>query len=293
MNDRTISSLLIALVYALVLALTLIACGTSGGTSSPPPVSGTSSSQLPASSSQFPASSSQLPASSSQSPDRGASQSPVSLIQAQGSAMAKAYREALEGIYKDHLYPNGDPVDTFQIENNDFAIIDVDGDGAKELLYRNDDSTTAGMLTTIYSFDPNTETLYQQLSGYVGMTVYDNGIVTIDASHNHGLSALEDFWPYTLYQYDIGGDNYLMMGSADAWDKSLFPQDWEGNPFPDDADQDGDGVVYLLTFGGQEVKSTVLDGPEYLLWRNAFIDGAAVLDIPWRTMTLENIQAIA
>lgn len=284
MNDRTISSLLIALAYALVLTLTLIACGTPGGASSPPPVSETSSSQSPSSSSQ------------SHGLDSGASQFPVTHVQVQGSAMAKAYREALEGIYKDHLYPNGDLVDSLpdaQMEENYFAIFDVDGDGNTELLYRNDNSTMAGMVTNIYGFNEDTKSLYLELSGFVGMTFYDNGIIQVMASHNHGLSAWDGFWPYALYQYDTGGDGYLMMGYADGWDKETFPEDWDGNPFPDDVDQDGDGMIYLLTFGGQEVAATQLDGPDYEKWLNAYIGGASELDVPWQAMTSENIQAVA
>lgn len=282
MNDRTISSLLIALAYALALALTLIACGTSGGLSSVPPGSGDASSRLPASSGQ------PSGGGTSQSKAQGSAMT-------QGSAMAQAYQDALEDIYNKRVYPNGDLVDLLpdaRMEENHFALFDVDGDGNTELLYRNDNSTMAGMVTNIYSFHEDTGKLYLELSGFVGMTFYDNGVIRVMASHNHGLSGRDDFWPFALYQYDTGGDGYLMTGYADGWEKETFPEDWDGNPFPDDVDQDGDGMIYLLTFNGQEVAATQLDGPDFEKWLDTYVAGAAELDIPWQDMTPENIQAI-
>ena len=132
-----------------------------------------------------------------------------------------------------------------------------------------------------------------ELSGFVGMTFFDSGVVRVMASHNHGLSGRDDFWPFALYQYDSGSDGYLMVGSVDAWDKEDFPEDWDGRPFPDEADQDGDSMIYLLTLGGQEVTTTTLDGPEYENWLKDYTAGAAELDVPWQAMTLENIQAVA
>lgn len=163
----------------------------------------------------------------------------------------------------------------------------------RELIYQNDDSTMAGMMTSIFRFDPHTGNLYLELAGFSAMTFYDNGVIRVEASHNHGLSAQDDFWPFTLYQYDSGSDGYLMIGAVDAWDKSLFPEDFQGVPFPDGADQDGDGVVYLITYSSQEVATTPLDGPDYEKWLNDYVAGAAQLELPWQAMTLENIQAVA
>lgn len=272
MNNRTISSLLIVLAYALALVLTLIACGAQHAASEI---------KLPAASQPY--GSTSLPA------------APADQPQDVGTEAAEAYRKALEGIYTDHLYPNGDPVDVpewAEMENNLFAICDVDGDGSDELIYKNESSSMTGMTASIYSFDSYTGELYLELSGFVAMTFYDNGVIRVEASHNQGLSARDDFWPYALYQYDTSGDGYLMLGYVDAWDKETFPADFDGSLFPDDIDQDGDGLVYLLTFGGQEVTDTTLDGPDYQRWLNACIDGAAELDLPWQAMTRENIQAV-
>ena len=272
MRKRILTSLLTASAYALALALTLAACGPKSG-----PASSSADGSAPIS----------APLTSA-----GASEASPATPQDLGAEAAKAYRKALEEIYSQRTYPNGDPVETFQMENNDFALFDVDGDGAAELIYQNDDSTMAGMMTSIFSFDSSTGKLYLELSGFAAMIFYDNGVIRVEASHNHGLSGRENFWPFALYQYDSGSDGYLMVGSVDAWDKEDFPEDWDGSPFPDEADQDGDSMIYLLTLGGQEVTTTTLDGPEYESWLKDYTAGAAELDIPWQAMTLENIQAI-
>lgn len=273
MKKRILTSLLTASAYALALALTLAACGPKSG-----PASSSAGGSAPI---------------SAPLTNAGASESSPATPQDLGAEAAKAYRRALEEIYSQRTYPNGDPVETFQMENNDFALFDVDGDGAAELIYQNDDSTMAGMMTSIFSFDSSTGKLYLELSGFAAMIFYDNGVIQVEASHNHGLSGRENFWPFTLYQYDSGGDGYLMIGSVDAWDKDTFPADHEGSPFPDEIDQDGDGTIYLVTCGGQEVTTTPLDGPEYESWLKDYTAGAAELDIPWQAMTLENIQAVA
>ena len=210
----------------------------------------------------------------------------------------EAYRSALEAIYNDHLYPNGDPVDVpaaALMENNQFAIFDVDGDGQDELIYENGDATTAGMMTTVFGSMPSADgvKLFTELSGFPGMAFYDNGAVIIYASHNQGLAGTLDFWPHAIYQYDPGQDGYLFMGYADAWSGETFPENFEGTPFPDDLDMDGDKVVYSLTFFGDVRTETWIDGPEYLKWRDSYLEGASRLELPWQSMTTENILSVA
>lgn len=210
----------------------------------------------------------------------------------------EAYRSALEAIYNDHLYPNGDPVDVpaaALMENNHFAIFDVDGDGQDELIYENGDATTAGMMTTVFGSMPSADgvKLFTELSGFPGMDFYDNGVIIDYASHNHGLAGTADFWPYTVYQYDFGQDGYLFMGYADAWSGETFPTNFADQPFPDDLDMDGDKVVYSLTFFGDVRTETWIDGPEYLKWRDSYLEGASRLELPWQSMTTENILSVA
>lgn len=212
--------------------------------------------------------------------------------------MLAAYREALEGIREDHLYPNGDMVDVpeaAQMENNSFAIFDVDLDGEDELIYQNSDATTAGMTTTVFGSMPSADgvKLFTELSGFPGMDFYDNGVIIVYASHNQGLAGVSDFWPYALYRYDPGQDGYVMVAYVDAWDGVTFPNDFGGTPFPDDVDQDGDKLIYWISYPGEEVTYDWMDGEEYQQWRDSYLSGASALEIPWQNMTEENIRAVA
>lgn len=232
------------------------------------------------------------PSTSKTAPDLTAADSTASPL------TLEAYRSALEAIYNDHLYPNGDPVDVplaALMENNHFAIFDVDGDGLDELLYQNEDSTMAGMMTTVFGSMPSADgvKLFTEISGFAGMIPYDNGILTIDFSHNQGLAGALDFWPYAIYRYDPGQDGYLMVASVDAWDGETHPYDFGGTPFPDEVDKDGDKVIYWISYPGTEVSYDWMDGPEYLQWRDSYLAGATALEIPWQSMTLENIRAVA
>lgn len=55
-----------------------------------------------------------------------------------------------------------------------------------------------------------------------------------------------DFWPYSIFQYDKDSDSYLAVAFIDAWDKNLFPTDYDGAVFPDEADTSNSGFVYYI-----------------------------------------------
>ena len=223
------------------------------------------------------------------SPSPAPSPSPLS----EDEKQLTAFQDVLAGIFQDHLYPNGDPVDVPEgadMANNRFALFDVDGDGIKELIYENSDSTMVGMVTRVFCYTDGQ--IFTEFSGFCGMTFYDNGMLTVDASHNHGLGASLDFWPYALYRHDPGSDGYLMAGSVDAWDGNAFPETWDGEPFPEALDLDGDRILYCLTFPGPEVETRYMDEADYLAWRNDYLADATPLDIPFQAMTEENITAL-
>lgn len=270
MKKKAVDSLLLA-----ALLLTLTAC------KGPAPA-------VPASPEPSPSGQPETPDLSSPAPSDSTA-SPLAL---------EAYRAAMEAIYYDHTYPNGDPVDVpefAQMENNHFAIFDVDGDGRDELLYENGDATTAGMMTSVFDCMPTADgtKLFFELTGYVGIDFYDNGAAVIFASHNHGLAGNAEFWPHSIYTYDPGQDGYTMAAYIDAWDGVTFPNDFGGTPFPDDVDQDGDKVVYWISYPGEEVTKDWLDGPAYQQWRDGYLGGATRLELPWQNMTEENIKAVA
>lgn len=205
------------------------------------------------------------------------------------TAMLTAYAAGLERLYYDHVYPNGDELtldssDPADLALNRFAIFDVDRDGEDELLFLLSNTITAGMLLTVYRYDPDLPgSLMVELVEFPDVTFYDNGVARADMSHNHSRSM--DLWPYFLYSYDPISDTYEYVASAEAWDKAVSP-----DGFPDEIDQDGDGVVYAYYIGPDE---QLIDGPAYQEWLDSWMGDGQPLDIPYQAFTEDNIRAIS
>lgn len=128
-----------------------------------------------------------------------------------------------------------------------YTITDIDGDGFEELLLMQDTGVMASMDYLV--LDGQGGQLRAELEAFPSLTFYENGYVRADASHNQGLAG--DFWPYALYRYDAESDSYQQVAVADAWDGSIHPQDYAGNPFPKAADVSGAGIVYYVAENGE------------------------------------------
>ena len=83
-----------------------------------------------------------------------------------------------------------------------------------------------------------------------------------------------------------------MIAAVDAWNKAYRETDDAGNPFPDEADADGDGMVYYLMKGGDYRLEDPLDGEEYGRWRDSFLNGGNILQIIYQNLTMDNINAL-
>lgn len=170
---------------------------------------------------------------------------------------------------------------------NQFAVCDVDGDGREELVLQYlTANMVAGMRALIYDTDENGG-LRLQFSEFPNLTFYDNGAIQAGLSHNQGQAG--DFWPYTLYVYDPGSDLYRDVGTVDAWSRDYRPQN-----YPADTDTSGTGFVYYV-YRDIDTEYGVLppvDESEYLLWREEYLAGAAELELPWQSLTAEQIQTL-
>lgn len=208
-----------------------------------------------------------------------------------GNPAREAYASVLEDLLENQKFPGGQDYgyDGFDLANNKFAVYDIDADGREELIVLYTTTYSAGMTEHIYDFDSQSGNVREQFSEYIANRYYDNGIVESDLSHNQGLAGR--FWPYTVYQYDRETDSYEAIASVDAWDKSLRDTDYNGVPFPDEVDKDGDLLLYYIITAGNNTADPV-DLEEYELWQNSILGGAELLDIPYMALTEENIQSI-
>lgn len=201
----------------------------------------------------------------------------------------KAYVSVLEKVYQEQSFPNGRELGfdgISDISDNWFAICDIDKDGREELILLWTTTITAGMAGIVYDFDSASGSVREELLEFPSLTFYDNGVVEAGLSHNHGMAGDMDFWPYTFYQYDQNTDTYVMTAQVDAWNKAFYEKDYDGNPFPDELDTDGDGVLYKVTIEGKE---DLLDLDGYKQWRDSFVAGAEKMEIPFLELTEEHI----
>ena len=99
------------------------------------------------------------------------------------------YMEILEQIMTEGHDSNGREYDwnePWNFENNCFAILDVDNDGRQELLFNFNESYTEDMYEVVYEYDKEADILRQELATWVSTNYYSNGMVKVDAPHNHG-----------------------------------------------------------------------------------------------------------
>lgn len=206
------------------------------------------------------------------------------------------YAQVLTTLLDENLLPGeinypgryiGTVAERKAMAENQFAVCDVDGDGREELVLQyNTAIMIAGMRALIYDTDENGG-LRLQFSEFPNLTFYDNGAIQAGLSHNQGLAG--DFWPYTLYVYDPGSDLYRDVGTVDAWSRDYRPQN-----YPADIDTSGTGFVYYV-YRDIDTEYGVLppvDESEYLLWREEYLAGAAELELPWQSLTAEQIQTL-
>lgn len=154
---------------------------------------------------------------------------------------------------------------------NAFALHDVNGDGAEELLVRwmPDGAISSAWGTTVYD-SAGRETFH----GFGELTFYENGTVSVPWSHNQGPAGA--IWPYRLYQYSPAS-GYQEIGSARAMDSSM-------ERFPAEADLDGDGVVYFIMEDALTEENAV-DNDAYQAWRNQYLSGSKVLPVQYYSLT--------
>lgn len=203
-----------------------------------------------------------------------------------------AFRAALERFETEHLLPDGSDSaydESFgPLSDNRFAVYDVDGDGADELIFSYTTAPEAGKLELVYGLDASTGALTAELTEYPALTYLSNGMIRAKWSHNQGLAG-DAHWPYTLYAYDAAGNRYVVLATVDTWDRAVSETNFEGQSFPAELDTDQSGVVFFLT---QEGVTRTLSQTDYTAWLEETLGGAEEVSLPYLPMTAENIAAL-
>lgn len=196
----------------------------------------------------------------------------------------EAYLDALEDIIEDNEWPEGGQVmeGSFRIEDNRFAICDIDMDGKDELIVDISSASMAGMIMQIYDYDAKEDELVSQGVFFPAVDFYDNGVVCEYASHNQGPT---DFWPYAFSWFNSKENTYVAEGSVYAEDKEYM-----GDSFPADKDADGDGRIYYISEGDSKEKAST--EAEYKEWQDSYIKDANTIYIPWKNMWIHTVEAL-
>ena len=199
----------------------------------------------------------------------------------------EADKEAVEKLVNDKVLPNGEDTgfeaDSFfgDMDENKYAIADVDSDGKDELIISFTTAPVAGEVEQVYGYNDADGTLKLKLNEFPLVTYYTNGIAEVGWSHNQGWAG-ERLWPYSLFFYNADKDEYEIRYSIDAWDKTLADKDADGNPYPADIDKENAGYVVILTEG---TETRYISASEYETWRSDTLGGAQKIEVEYKPVT--------
>ena len=202
-------------------------------------------------------------------------------IELDDPARKAAYISALERLIYQKITPHGEK---WIYGTQEFAIFDIDRDGEKELIIRQDQLAMASMRVTVYDYDEKQKGLKIEYSGFPSHTFYENGVIVTMASHNHGpANTSEDFWPYSVHRYNEKLDLYEEIAYVECWLKEPDHATYEGMTFPHEADLDRDGMVYYIMSGEYALENPV-DNAAYNVWREATVGDAPEITFSYKRL---------
>ena len=139
------------------------------------------------------------------------------------------------------------------------AVADVDGDGTAELLFFIEGTCVRDSAEYVYRYSEEKNAFELEFEYSAGCNYYQNGVIKAKPLYS-GFIYQDDFWPYSVFQYDENKNEFVLTASVEEIPKA--PENPDN--FPEEYDKDGDGKVYIIS-QGEAVK--YLDEQEYLAWK--------------------------
>ena len=157
-----------------------------------------------------------------------------------------------------------------------FAIDDINGDGTEDLLIHD----KLHRIVHVADTDKN------EVGEFPGtVAFYPDGTAVRILTDTRKLTS--SFVPFEVYKYNKETNKYESVGTVDAWEKSVASNDADGNPFPDDTDTVGKGIVYYLDGSDTPVNQT-----DYEAWRSKQLPALTQMTLSYLPLTQENIDNI-
>lgn len=210
--------------------------------------------------------------------------------EAKASPALAAYRETLTWIRENSAWPDGTKIELFEpatMDDEQFALADVDGDGEPELIVSVSDTYVAGMREAVYGYDAASGQVKEEALSFPGCEYYP-GLIKDLSSHNQGYAG-DVLWPYGINTYNAATGEYEYKYYVDAWCRELSETFYDGQSYPTDIDVNNDGYVYLITEGDT---CKTLNKTDYEAWEKEQFAGLTQIDIPWQKLTAENVSAV-
>ena len=139
------------------------------------------------------------------------------------------------------------------------AVADVDGDGTAELLFFIEGTCVRDSAEYVYRYSEEKNAFELEFEYSAGCNYYQNGVIRAKPLYS-GFIYQDDFWPYSVFQYDENKNEFVLTASVEEIPKA--PENPDN--FPEEYDKDGDGKVYIIS-QGESVE--YLDEQEYRAWK--------------------------
>ena len=138
------------------------------------------------------------------------------------------------------------------------AAADVDGDGTAELLFFIEGTSVRDSAEYVYRYSEEKNAFELEFEYSAGCNYYQNGVIRAKPLYS-GFIYQDDFWPYSVFQYDENKNEFVLTASVEEIPKA--PENPDN--FPEEYDKDGDGKVYIISQGESVA---YMDEKEYLAW---------------------------
>ncbi|MCM1173134.1 MAG: sigma-70 family RNA polymerase sigma factor [Clostridium sp.] len=207
-----------------------------------------------------------------------ASEKPQTIDLERQSMLREYYHAMYDKMCETHMWHDGTDIAVSGdfMEALQYTLDDFDNDGYEEFAVSIISADYMAAYTErIYKYNPDTDECSLILELYPGASYYENGRVLgrADNSHRFGTD-----W----FLFDEANEIFIRQAYIFEWRKNEW-DNYEGHPFPDTADIDGDGVIWC--FIDTEDNYTYKDQSEYEAWKQEMFDETVQLQILWITFS--------